>query len=315
MDQRVSDDPLIAPDRSARVLHLRDGRRVGYAEYGAPDGRPVVALHGTPGARTMFAAADFAARGKGLRIIAPDRSGYGLSDPHHFESLGDTAEDIEALVDALGLDEFALAGYSGGAPHALAAALRLQDRVTRVALISPVGLVADGEPVSMTAVQHFVFSYLGHSHYAARMYFHGVRSMITWIPGGAEMLVTQYASESDRAILRRPGLREMLEETMHEGLGNSVEGAVQDLRLYCRSWGLPLHELETPVHIWQGAADTIVPPEAAYQLAEALPNCTLEVLEDMGHYWLFSAFDRVLAEKREKPRQNFASRIGLRSWF
>jgi len=167
----------------------------------------------------------------------------------------------------------------------------------------------------MTAVQHFVFSYLGHSHYAARMYFHGVRSMISWIPGGAEMLVTQYASESDRAILRRPGLREMLEETMHEGLGNSVEGAVQDLRLYCRSWGLPLHELETPVHIWQGAADTIVPPEAAYQLAEALPNCTLEVLEDMGHYWLFGAFDRVLAEKREKPRQNFASRIGLRSWF
>ncbi len=226
-----------------------------------------------------------------------------LSEAHHFDTLADTAGDIEALADWLGLDRFTLAGYSGGAPHALAAALLMGDRIERVALISPVGLVADGAHVPMTSVQHFIFSYLGHSQFAARMYFHGVRSMMAWLPGGAEMLVTQYASASDRAILCRPGLRELLDLTMHEGLGTSVDGAVQDLRLYCRPWGLPLHELETPAHIWQGAADTIVAPEAAYQLAKALPNCTLEVLQDMGHYWLFGAFEGILETIREKPRR------------
>ena len=315
MDQRVSDDPLNIADRLARVLHLRNGRRLGFAEYGAPDGQPVVALHGTPGARTMFAVADQAARAKGIRIIAPDRAGYGLSEAHHFDTLADTAGDIEALADWLGLDRFTLAGYSGGAPHALAAALLMGDRIERVALISPVGLVADGAHVPMTSVQHFIFSYLGHSQFAARMYFHGVRSMMAWLPGGAEMLVTQYASASDRAILCRPGLRELLDLTMHEGLCTSVDGAVQDLRLYCRPWGLPLHELETPAHIWQGAADTIVAPEAAYQLAKALPNCTLEVLQDMGHYWLFGAFEGILETIREKPRQDFAPKTGLRTWF
>jgi fermentation-respiration switch protein FrsA (DUF1100 family) len=70
-----------------------------------------------------------------------------------------------------------------------------------------------------------------------------------------------------------------------------------------------LHQLETPVSIWQGSEDTIVPPESAYLLAEALPNCRLEVIEDMGHYWLFGSFERILDRIRTKPpRRNRALR-------
>ena len=66
-------------NREARGHRLPDGRRVGYADYGDPDGFPVFALHGTPGSRTMFRLADASAALKGLRLIAPDRPGYGLS--------------------------------------------------------------------------------------------------------------------------------------------------------------------------------------------------------------------------------------------
>ena len=143
MDTRVTDDdPRSAIDRSSRVHRLPDGRRIGYAEYGSVDGLPAIALHGTPGSRFMFALTDEGARARGLRIIAPERPGYGLSDVHHFDTLAETAEDVEAIADALGIGRFALIGVSGGGPHAVAAAARLKDRVLRMALIGPVGPVA-----------------------------------------------------------------------------------------------------------------------------------------------------------------------------
>jgi pimeloyl-ACP methyl ester carboxylesterase len=51
--------------------------------------------------------------------------------------------------------------------------------------------------------------------------------------------------------------------------------------------------------MWQGGEDTVVPPDAAYYLAGALPNCQLEVIEGAGHYWVFGEFDRVLDVLRE----------------
>jgi pimeloyl-ACP methyl ester carboxylesterase len=70
---------------------LVSGRRIGCAEYGDPC-LPVLALHGTPGSRLMFALSDGAARERGLRLIAPDRPGYGLSDHRFCESLAQSAE-------------------------------------------------------------------------------------------------------------------------------------------------------------------------------------------------------------------------------
>jgi pimeloyl-ACP methyl ester carboxylesterase len=109
-------------DRYARVHRCADGRKLGYAEFGDPDGAPVIALHGTPGSRLMFALADQAARERGLRLIAPERPGYGLSDAKDFPTLHDAAADIISLADSLNLKDFALIGVSGGGPFAIAAA-------------------------------------------------------------------------------------------------------------------------------------------------------------------------------------------------
>jgi len=37
--------------RPDNVVRLRDGRILGYAEYGDPTGRPAFLFHGTPGSR------------------------------------------------------------------------------------------------------------------------------------------------------------------------------------------------------------------------------------------------------------------------
>ena len=92
-----------ATDRTSRVQRLADGRRIGYAEFGDPQGATVLALHGTPSSRLMFALTDQAARARGLRIVAPERPGYGLSDFRRRTNLAQTADDLTAFADALQL--------------------------------------------------------------------------------------------------------------------------------------------------------------------------------------------------------------------
>jgi pimeloyl-ACP methyl ester carboxylesterase len=294
MDTRATDDPRSAIDRSSRVHRLADGRTIGYAEYGSTDGLPVIALHGTPGSRYMFALTDEGARARGLRIIAPDRPGYGLSDVHRFDTLAETASDVRAIADALEIDRFVLLGVSGGGPHAVAAAALLKSRVRRMVLIAPVGPVAASEHIRMSHLHHFIFSRMAPSHHAAGAFFLGLRTMIDWAPGAAYQLLMQRVTASDHEALLRPEVRDNLQATLREGLRRSIDGPLQDLRLYCGSWDLPLGEIDVPSIMWQGSADTIVPPDAAYHLAGALHNCRLEVVEGAGHYWVFGELDRVL---------------------
>jgi pimeloyl-ACP methyl ester carboxylesterase len=298
MDTRVTEDRSKAACHPSRVHRLADGRRVGYAEYGDPDGLPAIALHGTPGSRDMFALTDTAARERGLRIIAPERPGYGLSDVHHFDTLAEAACDVKAIADEQGLDRFALIGISGGGPHAVAAASLLKERVLRLLLVGPVGPIADCDHMRMSHLHRFIFTRMAPSPHATGAFFLGLRALIDWAPGAAYHLLLQRVTETDRKVLYRPEVRANLQATIKEALRTGVEGPLQDLRLYCGKWHLPLGEIAVPALMWQGSEDTIIPPDAAYHLAGELPNCRLEIIEGAGHYWVFGEIGRVLDAAR-----------------
>jgi pimeloyl-ACP methyl ester carboxylesterase len=48
----------------------------------------------------------------GVRLISPDRPGIGLSDPQPDRTIRDWADDIADLLDQLGVDRFAVMGWS-----------------------------------------------------------------------------------------------------------------------------------------------------------------------------------------------------------
>ena len=63
----------------SHVMTLSDGRDLGWTEFGNPDGWPVFGFHGTPGSRLQMGLNEAAACRADVRLIAPDRPGYGLS--------------------------------------------------------------------------------------------------------------------------------------------------------------------------------------------------------------------------------------------
>src|SRR5687767_14808924 len=95
------------PDADLTVT-LPDGRRLGYADYGDPHGLPVIGLHGTPGSRRMFAIAHPVARRLHIRLLAPERPGFGISCYQRGRDLTSYAADIGQFCDVLGIERFAV---------------------------------------------------------------------------------------------------------------------------------------------------------------------------------------------------------------
>lgn len=101
-------------------LRLPDGRQLGYAESGVAGGLPLVFVPGY--GRSRLARGEAAASAAiGARIITIDLPGVGASDPRRGYTLLDWTADLRSLVDGLGIERFAIAGWSWGAPYALAA--------------------------------------------------------------------------------------------------------------------------------------------------------------------------------------------------
>jgi hypothetical protein len=88
------------------IVTLPDGRRLGYAQYGSPTGKPVIFLHGMPGSRLDAAHFDKIGKEIGARVIGIDRPGIGWSTPQPGRTLLSHAKDVEAVTDHLNIDKF-----------------------------------------------------------------------------------------------------------------------------------------------------------------------------------------------------------------
>lgn len=285
----------IGSRRLSRVHRLVCGRRIGYAEYGDPAGAPVLALHGTPGSRLMFSLSEDLARERRLCMIALDRPGYGLSDYCRYETLRQSADDIAALAEALGLRRFAVLGVSGGGPYAVAAAAAMPAKVLLLALVAPVGPIRDCRAeLNLRNTHKLIFQRLAPAPSAARAFFWSLKQVLRIAPGLAFRGLKLRVTPSDRRVLDSPEVRASLQVAIGEGLRSGVDGAVQDLRLFSEPWRLDLTSIDVPAVMWQGSGDTVVPAAASYWLAEKLPNCRLDVMHGAGHYWVFDQFGLVL---------------------
>src|SRR5271165_6232719 len=114
----------------------------------AGDGPPVVLLHGLSATRRYVVMGSRALERSGLRVIAYDARGHGRSSPPSVRDAygyGQLAGDLEAVLDALGVERAVLAGASMGAHTAARFALHHPGRVAALGLITPSYDTSGGE--------------------------------------------------------------------------------------------------------------------------------------------------------------------------
>ena len=290
--------PLRLPrvGKLGQVLLLSDGRQLGYAEYGDRQGAPVLFFHGTPGSRRVARYAGQAAGRRGIRLIAPDRPGFGLSDFQAGRTLGAWPADVVELADALGIERFAVAGVSGGGPYVAACAWRLAGRLTRAGIVSGIGPLDDPAlAAELSRAWRAGFAVVRQLPAAARVGL-GLASLgLRHAPGCMLASIRGSLPEVDRAIFRRPRVQALLLDDAREALRQGTRGAIQELILFSRPWDVPLGQIRMPVHLWHGEADAQVPVAIARRLAAALPECRASFVPGAGHLWVLDHLDEVLA--------------------
>ena len=74
---------------------------------------------------------------------------------------------------------------------------------------------------------------------------------------------------------------------MREALKQGGRAAAHDGKLYLNSWGFDVTDIETPTYLWYGARDETVPAGVGEWLADQIPDTTLEVWPETGHFtWM-----------------------------
>lgn len=286
-----------------QVLRLPDGRRLAFRIWGDPAGRPLLFLHGTPGSRLEHALTHDAAGERGLAVITPDRWGYGSTDRPADVSLRGFAGDLVALVDHLGLGRVAIGGVSGGAPYASATAAYYPDRVQALALVSPVGPIADARCArEMLIFQRFCFTLLPHMPLALSWVFKSFRWSIAHAPRVAGYMATVRGAPADRAIMARADIAGPLLASFAEGLRPGMSGPLTDLALFARPWGFDPAMIQAPTRIWLGTDDRTVPRSAVQALAKDIPGCSFTELPGEGHLWVAHHHAQVLDWVAQKLR-------------
>lgn len=273
------------------VIRLSDGRRLGYAEYGDPDGTPVIFFNGTPGTRIKGAVAADAATRSRVRLICPDRPGYGLSDPKRGRLLLDWPADVVQLADGLGIERFAVAGISGGGPHTAACAYRIPERLTGVAIISgagPFGPTAGLTP-KLRRVMRLVARY---PRSVQPVIWLLARALHRW-PDGTMKRLTATACVPDQDVLRDYG--EIFRDDYLEAFRQGTGGVLGDLTILSRPWGFRVEDISMPVHVWHGDLDATVVPEVGRYMAKTVPDCRATFLPGVGHLLFARHMDAILA--------------------
>ncbi|MFC1866447.1 alpha/beta fold hydrolase [Chloroflexota bacterium] len=272
-------------DNENQQIVLKDGRALGYTEYGNKEGKPLFFFHGFPGSRfdwNYFDEERTVVDKLNIRVITPDRPGMGLSDHKRGRKILDWPNDVVELADALKLDRFAILGISGGGPYASACAYKIPERIIKTAIISGMG---PSEAPGIKDGTAWIFP--GKNAVMRRLMLMLTAMGIRKQPDRIQSQITDSLKGPDKELfLKNPGIAEIVTKSWGEAFCAGIAGVNHDATLYTHPWRFRLQDINTEVFLWHGDQDYNVPISVGRYVAEAIPNCKATFVENEGHFSL-----------------------------
>jgi len=283
------------PPTEARAgeVGLADGRVLAYAEWGPPNGWPVLHFPGIPDGRFSWGGGS-ACEERDIRVIAVDRPGVGGSDPKPGRSVVDWASDVEELAEQLGFNRFGVSGQSAGGAYALACARQLDDQVEVVGLISAAGRL---DLPGFVGQMHTARAWWLADHLPAAMalLYSASGQLTRRSPAMALRLIASNFPKIDRAVLERPDVAARLQLAYAEATyGRGGRGLADDMRTVLSPWGFDPAEIRVPVYVFHGRHDTVAPPAHAEHWIETLADARPVWFDDAGHLLIEDHVEEIL---------------------
>lgn len=258
---RDAEDPLVpvplpVPVPADEGFAALPGAKLGYWDTGG-SGPPIVLSHPGSGSALNWGYQQPVFAKAGYRVIAYTRRNFYNSDPAPEDNPGTQVADLDNFADVLGLEKFHLVGCAAGGGVAADYAFSHPERLLSVVVCSNAFGVRSGD--------------IGD---AAK----GIRPDEQWqhLPRWFRELGPSYRAANPQ------GVRQWIDNNERSELG---KGARQKTTNTITPESL--EEVELPVLLMTGDADTSTPPSILRMSARRIPNCEIAIVAECGHsvYW------------------------------
>lgn len=227
----------------------------------------------------------------GVNVITIDRPGYGRSAVFVDGTFADWADDVAAVMDALGVERFGVIGFSGGGPFAMACAYHLPERVSALGLCASLArwnstVFRKGYPQRYRDIFEFAVGDPG-----------GFASQFDFLVSDPEQLfaiMLEGGSAEDLAVFDDQRVKEGYLKDLTEAVSQGLSGFQNDARMLTNGWGFYPEQIQAPTICWHGDRDNRLSAEISRTLCREIPRATLETWPELGHFGLVSRWEHML---------------------
>lgn len=282
---------IVTPPERQGTMLLHNGRKLAWSQWGCVDGIPVLFCTGAGMSSWLgFGASELPCLG--LKLIAIDRPGLGLSDPHPNKTLSSWVDDMREFIQAQELHHVLAVGFSQGAPFAFALA--------EANLVKAIAIVSGQDELT-------------HPHLFPLLH-PDVKNMIVAIqkdPVGFEQHFSQMATaeglwqliigmsgQRDRLLYESDTFSQAYRRALQFGFSQGAQGYARDLVNALSCWSIKLEEIAVPVDLWYGGLDTstVHSPDFGTTLAKRLPFAELTFEPEEGGSILWTKSKHILSK-------------------
>jgi len=272
---------------------------ISFRDTGPRDGKTALLLHGWPDDCSTWDAVAEKLNWGGIRTIMPNLRGFGdtrfLSDEaERTANSGVLAMDAIALMDGLGIEEFAVAGHDWGSSVAEALAVGWPDRIPAIAMLSvspqsgsaPAPAGRQAQPEWWSRWFHAKGQGAGRVHKDRKSF--ALAMWKNWSPPG------WFDEETFEQVARSFENPDWLDVTLHAYRNRWGEAPPDTHSIWLEERVRETRTLSLPALIFHGARDGVVHPEATYRIAEKFDGpFEYVLLPEVGHFPTREAPDMV----------------------